>query len=65
MNESKKVYQSKINWAAVIVIAIGLLQQVQVFIESGDYSVEGIATLVMGCLILIFRTFFTDKEIEL
>jgi ABC-type anion transport system duplicated permease subunit len=65
MNGKKPIYASKINWSGVIIIAIGILQQVQAFYEAGDYSREGIAAMVMGVLIIIFRTFFTDKEIEL
>ena len=58
----KKIYKSKINWVAILLMLVAILP----VIESQDFSGMGIkawVTFGIGILIIILRTFFTSKSI--
>lgn len=66
--ESKPIYKSKINWAAVLSIliaaaplAVDLVTKIQ---PSWGAVATAIGGFVVGVAIIIFRTFYTDKTIE-
>jgi hypothetical protein len=59
---TKKWYQSKINWAAILVLLIAI----EPVIENQDFSGMGIkqwVTFGIGIFIIIFRTFATNTTI--
>jgi membrane-bound ClpP family serine protease len=60
----KKIYLSKINWAMVLLAAIGILQIVQEWYAKSDFSVSGIVTLAIAVLVFCLRTFYTDQAID-
>jgi hypothetical protein len=66
--ESKPIYKSKINWAAVlsILIAAAPLAVDLVARIKPDWTAYATAVggFVVGVAIIVFRTFYTDKTIE-
>ena len=64
MTKSKKWYQSKIVWVGIFQVVYGTIMQIAEFIEAGVYSPTAIASVVMGCMLVIFRVYFTDHQIE-
>ncbi len=58
----KKWFASKINWAAIALIVVGLKD----FIGNWDIKVmtwQDWVTSILGILVFIFRTYFTSTAI--
>ncbi len=66
--ETKPIYKSKINWAALlsIVIAAAPLAVDLVAKIKPDWTVvaAAIGGFVVGVAIIVFRTFYTDQPIQ-
>lgn len=59
----KSFWQSKINWAAIILVLTSLLPVIQ----NQDFSgmdFKGWVTFFIGTLIVVFRTFYTNTSIK-
>jgi hypothetical protein len=48
----------------VLLAVIGILQIVQAWYASNDFSVSGIITLTIAILVFVLRTFYTDTAID-
>jgi hypothetical protein len=63
----KKWYQSKILWAAIVTILLGVVPLVLEFIKavapSSLTTAAAVFTLISGVLTLIWRVFFTNQPI--
>ena len=64
MNGSKPWYASKLVWIGVMQFVYASADLVAAFIEQADYSPTSIAALITGVLTIVFRIWFTDKEID-
>ena len=67
MVQIKKWYQSKIFWASVVTILIGIvplgLEFARTIAPNSVTTIAAVATLVSGALTLVWRVFFTDQPI--
>lgn len=61
---SKDWYKSKLIWLGVVTSAMSILELVRLFLEQGDFSVEAVAGLIVGSLIVVFRKYFTSTSIR-
>jgi xanthine/uracil permease len=67
MADSKKWYESKILWAAVVTILLGLVPLLadlfKVIIPQSIEVATAVLTFISGFLTLIFRVLFTNQPI--
>jgi hypothetical protein len=67
---TKQIYASKINWTAVVIIAMGVLPLITPFVQvlhdnkDAVAITAGVVTLIGGVLQIIWRTFFTSTTIQ-
>ena len=68
----KSFFASKINWSGIIIMIMGLLDElqqmdltaIQQYIATFDFSKVNWFAFIMGLLIVIFRTKFTSTKIK-
>lgn len=53
---------SKINWTAAVIAIIGILVVSGVIPKGYEMHVVSLTTIFMPSLIIVFRTWFTDKR---
>ena len=58
---NKNFFASKINWAAIILALVSISDYVQTF-NFTDMTTKSWFTFGTSILIIIFRTFFTEKK---
>lgn len=61
--ESKPAIKSKLNWTGAVLTAIGVLQAIQTVPELQEYA--GYISGLAGILVILFRTFGTDRPVTL
>lgn len=53
---------SKINWTAAMIAVVGILVVAGVIPKGYEVHVVSLITIFMPTLIIVFRTWFTDKS---
>lgn len=64
MNGNKWALFSKLNWAGFILVVLGGLQELN-WVDVLGSDVGGKIVAGIGLLIMVFRTFFTDKQVTI
>ena len=60
----KKWYTSKIVWAGISAIIVGVIDIVSDFLVEGVYDYQSIFTALVGLFVVVSRIWFTDKALE-
>lgn len=58
----KNFFASKINWMGIVAILVGLEDFITDY-NFADITPKGWVTFSIGVLVVIFRTYFTSKQI--
>jgi hypothetical protein len=65
--EAKSFWSSKINWGGMVTVLLGIIPIIATFVKliapNSAIIVDGAATMVVGVLIVIWRTFYTNQPI--
>jgi hypothetical protein len=65
---TKSFLSSKINWAGIVTVALGAIPIIATFakllVPNAAIIIDGAATMVVGVLIVIWRTFYTNTSIS-
>jgi len=60
MQKQKTFFSSKINWLAIALIITAIIPMIN---ESDFTSVNGWMTFIFGVILIVVRTYFTNKPV--
>jgi len=61
---TKKIWESKLNWTGLASFVIGLMAFYDVIPAGSEQKILETTMMVIGALVPVLRTFFTETKIE-